>query len=39
VAPQLCWFQLPMAHRVHRHQHGQLTSPLTAKSTPMIFAR
>jgi hypothetical protein len=35
----LCWFQLPMAHRVHRdrdrHQHGQPTP----KPTPLIFAR
>ena len=38
-APQLCWFQLPMAHRVHRHQDGQPTPQLTVKSTPMIFAR
>ena len=34
-APQLCWFQLPMARRCHRH--GQLTP--TPKSTPLIFAR
>ena len=32
-APQLCWFQLPMARRGHRHDQP------TLKSTPMIFAR
>ena len=32
-APQLCWFQLPMARRGHRHDRP------TLKSTPMIFAR
>jgi beta-carotene ketolase (CrtW type) len=34
-APQLCWFQLPMARRVHHHRHGQPTP----KPTPLIFAR